>query len=193
MVTTEQVKALREATGLSVMQIKKALEEVNGDADKALEILKKKSKDIAAKRADKEFGAGTVAAYIHTNGTVGTLVELLSETDFVSNNPEFKTLAYDIAMHVAAALPQYVKSDEITPEVRESVKEIFIKDLEGKPANLHEKILEGKLGSYFKERVLLEQPFIKNPDQTINDLINAAVHKFGEKIEVRRFTRFSVK
>lgn len=175
------------------MQVKKALEESNGDADKALELLKKKSKDIAAKRSDRTFGAGTVAAYIHAGGTVGTLVELVSETDFVSGNEEFKRLAYDIAMHISATTPEFVHMDHVSEETKNGAKELFMKELEGKPANLHEKILEGKVASYFKDRVLMDQPFIKNPEQTIGDLILAAIHKFGEKIEVRRFARYSVK
>lgn len=193
MVTTEQVKALRESTGLSVMQVKKALEETNGDAVKALELLKKKSKDVAAKRTDKTFGAGTVASYIHGNGTVGVLVELVSETDFVSNNEEFKRLAYDIAMHIAATMPEFVHMEHVSEDIKKGAKELFVKDLEGKPKELHDKILEGKLAAYFKERVLMDQPFIKNPDQTIRDLIEAAIHKFGEKIDVRRFARYSVR
>lgn len=175
------------------MQVKKALEETNGDAEKALDLLKKKSKDVAAKKSDRTFGAGTVASYIHANGAVGVLVELVSETDFVSNNEEFKRLAYDIAMHIAATTPEFVHMDHVSDTVKSGAKELFVKELEGKPANLHEKILEGKLASYFKERVLMDQPFIKNPDQTIADLINEAIHKFGEKIEVRRFARYSVR
>ncbi len=175
------------------MQVKKALEEANGDSQKAIELLKKKSKDVAAKKLDRTFGAGTVAAYIHANGTVGVLVELVSETDFVSNNEEFKRLAYDIAMHIAATTPEYVHLEHVTDAIKAGAKELFVKELEGKPEALHEKILEGKLASYFKDRVLMEQPFIKNPEQTIGDLILAAIHKFGEKIEVRRFARYSVK
>jgi elongation factor Ts len=193
MVTLDQIKSLREATGLSVMQVKKALEEADGDADKALALLKKKSKDIAAKKADRKLNAGTVAAYIHAKGAVGAMVELVSETDFVSSNEAFVKLAYEIALHVAASNPEYNTLADITDEVKEKAKELFIKEVEGKPAELKEKILQGKLDAYFKERVLSEQPFVKNPDITITDLVNEAIQKFGEKIAVTRFVRYSVK
>jgi elongation factor Ts len=193
MVTLDQIKSLRESTGLSVMQVKKALEEANGDATKALAILKKKSKDIAAKKADRKFNAGSVGAYIHTKGAVGAMVELLCETDFVANNEAFVKLAYDIALHVAAANPEYNTLADITDAVKESTRELFIKEVEGKPAALKEKILQGKLDTYFKERVLSEQAFVKNPDITITDLINESIQKFGEKIAVGRFVRYSIK
>ncbi len=189
----DQIKSLRESTGLSVMQVKKALEEAKGDSAKALEILKKKSKDIAAKKADRTFGAGAIATYIHGKGAVGAMVELVSETDFVSNNEEFQKLAKEIAMHVAAANPEYNRLEDITPEIKERTKELFIKEVEGKPKELQDKILEGKIASYFKERVLTEQPFIKNPEITVGGMIEEAIHKFGEKIQVSRFSRFSVK
>ena len=193
MVTLDQIKSLRESTGLSVMQVKKALEEANGDAAKALALLKKKSKDVAAKKADRTFGAGTVASYIHAKGTVGAMVELVCETDFVSGNEAFIKLAYDIALHIAASNPEYNTSADITEAVKDATKALFIKEVEGKPKDLQEKIMQGKLDSYFKERVLAEQMYVKNPDITITDLINEAIHKFGEKIAVGRFVRFSIK
>ncbi len=193
MVTLDQIKSLRESTGLSVMQVKKALEEANGDATKALAILKKKSKDIAAKKADRKFNAGAMAAYIHNKGAVGAMVELLCETDFVSGNEAFQKLAYDIALHVAASNPEYNTLADVTEAVMETTKGLFIKELEGKPKNLHDKIMQGKLDAYFKERVLSEQMFVKNPDITIAELINEAIQKFGEKIAVGRFVRYSIK
>ena len=193
MVTLDQIKSLRESTGLSVMQVKKALEEANGDATKALAILKKKSKDIAAKKADRKFNAGAMAAYIHNKGAVGAMVELLCETDFVSGNEAFQKLAYDIALHVAASNPEYNTLADVTEAVMETTKGLFIKELEGKPKNLHDKIMHGKLDAYFKERVLSEQMFVKNPDITIAELINEAIQKFGEKIAVGRFVRYSIK
>jgi elongation factor Ts len=193
MVTLDQIKSLRESTGLSVMQVKKALEEADGDATKALAILKKKSKDVAAKKADRKFNAGAVGAYIHTKGAVGAMVELVCETDFVSGNEAFVKLAYDIALHVAASNPEYNTLADITDEVKEATKGLFIKEVEGKPAALKDKILQGKLDAYFKERVLSEQMFVKNPDITITDLINESIHKFGEKIAVGRFVRYSIK
>jgi elongation factor Ts len=192
MVTTEQIKELRDMTGVSVIQCKKALEEANGDKEKALDILRKKSKDIAAKKGDRVFGAGSVASYIHSNGTVGALVELVTETDFVANNQEFKALAREIAMHVAASNPSYVRTSEIPESEQTKAKELFAGEVEGKPEELKEKILSGKIGSYFKERVLLEQPYIKNPDVTVSGLIEQAIQKFGEKIDVGRIARFDV-
>ena len=149
MITTEEIKALREETGLSIMQCKQALEEALGDKAKALEILKSKGAAIAAKKGDRTLGAGVVASYVHAGGAIGALVELLCETDFVAKNPEFKNVAYEIAMHVAAM----------------------------NPADTGE---------------LLDQPFIKDSSRKVGDLVNGAVQKFGERTEVRRFTRFSV-
>ncbi len=192
MITTEQIKSLRDSTGVSVMQCKKALEEAGGDAEQALAILRKKSKDIAAKKSDRVFGAGTIASYVHSTGTVGALVELVSETDFVSKNEDFVKLARDIAMHITAANPEFVKTSEISEEVKEKARELFKGEVVDKPVAMQEKILEGKLASYFKERVLLEQPYIKNPDVTIGGLIEEAIQKFGEKVEIARMVRFSV-
>jgi elongation factor Ts len=192
MITTEQIKELRDKTGVSVMQCKKALEEAGGDMEKAILILKKKSKDIATKKADREFGAGAIASYIHSTGTIGTMVELVSETDFVSKNEEFKTLARDIAMHIAASNPEFLKKEDITAEAREKVEAIFADEVKGKPENLRAEIMSGKVDAYFKEKILYEQPFIKNPDYTIYNMLEQAIQKFGEKIEVARFVRYSV-
>ncbi len=191
-ITTEQVKALRDHTGVSVMQCKKALEEAGGDAEKAIVILRKKSGEISAKKGDRTFKAGTVQAYIHSNGTVGTMVELNCETDFVANNDEFKTLARDIAMHATATNPKFLTAAEISDADKKVASEVFSKEVEGKPAEMKEKILQAKLDTYFAEMVLVNQPFIKNPDATIQNLIDAAVQKFGEKMAVGRFQRFKV-
>lgn len=192
MITTEQIKKLRDSTGVSVMQCKKALEEAGGDVKKALVILEKKSKEIASKKSDRTLKAGVISAYIHGNGTVGTMVELSCETDFVSGNPEFKALAYEIAMQVAATNPEFVKKEDISAEAKATASEVFAKEAEGKPENIKAKIIEGKLDAFFAEKILLEQPHIKNPDVTIGQLITSAVQKFGEKIEVARFARFAV-
>ncbi len=194
MITTEQIKELRDLTGVSVMQCKKALEEAQGDKEKALLILRKKSSDIALKKGDRELGAGVVQSYIHSNKTVGTLIELSCETDFVARNEEFVTLARDIAMHITATNPEYTDETEITEDVRAKVIEMFKKEVSesGKPADIQEKMMEGKLSAYFAERTLLAQPFVKNPDLTIKGLIDGAVQKFGEKIAVSRFVRFTV-
>lgn len=193
MITTEQIKELRDATGVSVMQCKKALEETGGDKEKALLILRKKSAGIAEKKGDRELGAGVVDAYIHSNKTVGTLIELSCETDFVARNEEFIALAREIAMHITATNPTYIEESEITDDVRAKVTQMFKKEVEesGKPADIKEKMMEGKLATYFAERTLLGQAFIKNPDITIKQLIDGGVQKFGEKIAVSRFARFS--
>lgn len=191
-ITTEQVKALRDQTGVSVMQCKKALEEAGGDTAKAIVILRKKSGEISAKKGDRIFKAGAIQAYIHSNGTVGTIVELNCESDFVANNEEFKTLARDIAMHATATNPKFLTVADITDADKNTAKSVFEKEVEGKSADMKEKILQGKLDTYFAEMVLVNQPFIKNPEMTIQNLIDAAVQKFGEKMAVGRFQRFKV-
>lgn len=191
-ITTAEIKALRDETGLSIMQCRKALEEAGGDKEKAKILLSKKSGDIASKKGDRTLGAGTIAAYIHASGNIATMVELSCETDFVSKNEEFKALAKDIAMQVAATNPAYLKREDINEEERSKAADAFKGEVEGKPEEMKEKILTGKVDAYFSEKVLLEQPFIKNPDQKIQDLINGAVQKFGERTEIRRFARFSV-
>ncbi len=191
-ITTELIKQLRDKTGVSVMQCKKALDEVGGDMEKAIVLLQKKSADIANKKGDRELGAGVVSSYIHATGTVGTMVELLCETDFVANNEEFRKLARDIAMHIAATNPQFLKIEDIDEHSQSLATEMLSKELIGKPEDMKAKILEGKLTAYWSERVLLDQPFIKNPDVTIIGLIQSATQKFGEKIEISRFTRYAV-
>ncbi|KKS58895.1 MAG: Elongation factor Ts [Candidatus Nomurabacteria bacterium GW2011_GWA2_42_41] len=194
MITTEQIKELRELTGISVMQCKKALEEASGDKEKALLILRKKSGDIATKKGDRELGAGIIESYIHSNKSVGALVELSCETDFVARNEEFVAMARDIAMHITATNPQYIDETEITEDVRAKVIDMFKKEVEesDKPAEIKEKMMEGKLAGYFGERTLLAQAFVKNPDITIKQLIDGGVQKFGEKIAIARFSRFAV-
>lgn len=191
-ITTDRVKELRDKTGISVMQCKKALEEAGGDMDKALLVLQKNSKASALKKMERTLKAGVVQSYIHGTGSVGSIVELLCESDFVAKNQEFKTLAYDIAMHVAALDPQYLSKEDIPAADKAAAEEMFAKEVEGKPEELKAKILGGKLDSYFAERTLLDQPFIKNGDLTIRNLLEAAVQKFGEKTEIGRFTRFSI-
>lgn len=192
MITTEDIKKLRDETGVSVMQCKKALEEAGGDVAKAMVILKKKGADAAAKKADRTLGAGVIASYVHATGNVGAMVELACETDFVAKNPEFKQLAYDIAMHIVASKPEFLKKEDITQDAKDIAMSVFEKEVAGKSKDMKEKILEGKLAAYFSDRVLLNQPFIKNPDVVISDHIAAAVQKFGEKMELVRFVRFAV-
>lgn len=191
-ITTEIIKKLRDETGVSVMQCKKALEEAAGDLEKAKIILRKISKQSADKKAARTLGAGTVASYIHSNGTVGALVELLCETDFVARNEEFKALARDIAMHITALSPEYLKMEDVKEEDKKAAKELFEKEIAGKSKEIRDKIMEGKLSSYFGEKVLLEQVFIKNPEINIRTLVEQANQKFGERTEIGRFVRFSI-
>jgi len=191
-ITTEQVKELRDQTGVSIMQCKKALEEAQGDIEKAIVILRKKSGEISAKKADRTFGSGTIQAYIHANGNVGTILELNCETDFVANNDAFKTLARDIAMHVTATNPKFLSTNDITDADKQTAKEVFEAEVKDKPENMREKVLQGKMDAYFSEMVLLNQPFIKNPEVTIQGLVDGAVQKFGEKMAVGRFKRFKI-
>lgn len=191
-ISLDQVKELRDETGISVMQCRKALEDAGGDKEKALILLRKKGAEISAKKSDRSLGAGIVSAYIHSNGLIGSMVELACETDFVAKNEEFVKLAHDIAMQISATNPEFRTMDEIVETDKTKAKEIFAEEVVGKPEELKEKILQGKLDAYFKERVLLDQPFIKNQDLTIRQLIDGFVQKFGERIEVSRFSRFTV-
>lgn len=193
MVSTEQIKTLRDKTGVSVMECKKALEEANGDDEKALVLLRKKSSRAAEKKADRTLGAGAVAAYIHAGGTVGAMVLLSSETDFVAKNEDFKKLAYEIALHTAAMSPQFVSKDQVKPEDIRAAKEVFEKEAEEKPENIRAQIVEGKLADYLKEKVLLEQSYVKDSSKTIRDLIEEATQKFGERIEVTECVRLGVR
>lgn len=192
-ITSAQIKELREKTGISVMQCKKALEEAAGDMDKAIIILKKKRSEAADKKSDRKLGAGAVGSYIHNTKEAAALVLLASETDFVSKNEEFVALANDIAMHVTATDPKYISRDEIPAEVIEKAKEVFAGEIADKPAEMQEKIMEGKLSSYFKDQILMEQDFIKNPESTIGEMVTGAVQKFGENITIVQFSRVSVK
>ncbi len=192
-ITSAQIKELRDQTGISVMQCKKALEEAGGDMDKALIILKKKRSEAAEKKSDRALGAGAIGAYVHNTNEVAALVHLACETDFVAKNAEFIALAREIAMHVAALSPKFISRDEVSPEIIEKAKEVFAGEVAGKPAEMQAKILEGKLSSYFKDQILMEQDFIKNPDTTIGELVSGAVQKFGENVTVVSMSRVSVK
>jgi elongation factor Ts len=191
-ISTEQIKELRDITGVSIMQCKKALEEAEGDMDKAKVILSKASAKSASKKADRDLGAGVVSSYIHAGGSVGSMVELLCETDFVSKNEEFIALAREIAMQVAATDPEYITGEEINEEIKAKATEIFAEEAEGKPEEIKTKIIEGKLESYFGEKTLLKQAYIKDTEKTINTLIEEGVQKFGEKIQVGRISRFAI-
>lgn len=192
-ITSAQLKELREKTGISVMQCKTALTEAGGDMEKAVIILKKKRSEAADKKSDRELGAGAVGTYEHNTNEVSAMVLLSCETDFVSKNEEFIALAKDIAMHVAATDPKYISRAELPAEAIEKAKEVFASEVADKPAEMQEKIMEGKLASYFKDQILLEQDFIKNPDSTISEMVTGAVQKFGENVSVAQIARLSVK
>jgi elongation factor Ts len=191
-ITTDTIKILRDKTGVSIMQCKKALEEAEGDMDKAEVILRKRSGAAADKKADRDLGAGAIGMYVH-EGEIGAMVLLSSETDFVARNQEFPVLARDIAMQVAATNPTYLSDADIAPEALEAAKAVFVAEVADKPKDMQEKILEGKMASYFKDQVLLNQPFIKDESKTIRDLITEASQKFGERVEVTKFVRFSAR
>ncbi|MFN3188347.1 MAG: elongation factor Ts [Candidatus Paceibacteria bacterium] len=192
-ITSAQIKQLRDQTGISVMQCKKALEEAEGDMDKAVIILKKKRSEAAEKKSDRELGAGAVGVYTHNTNEVAGMVILACETDFVSKNAEFVALARDIAMHVTATNPKYISKDEIDESILTKAREVFLSEVADKPAEMQEKIVAGKMDSYFKEQILLEQPFIKNPETTIAEMVSGAVQKFGENITIASISRLSVK
>ena len=174
------------------MQCKKALEEAEGDMDKAEVILRKRSGAAADKKADRDLGAGAIGVYVH-EGAIGAMVLLSCETDFVARNEEFPVLAREIAMQVAATNPTYLSDADIAPEALEAAKAVFQAEVADKPADMQEKILEGKMASYFKDQVLMNQPFIKDENKTIRDLITEASQKFGERVEVSKFVRLSAR
>ncbi|HEY0010614.1 MAG TPA: elongation factor Ts [Candidatus Paceibacterota bacterium] len=191
-ISMDAVKGLRDKTGVSVMQCKKALEEAGGDLEKAEVILRKRSGAAADKKSDRELGAGAVATYVH-GGEIGSMVLLSCETDFVARNEEFPQLAREIAMQVAATNPAFLTENDIAPEAQEAARAVFVEEVKDKPADMQEKILEGKMAAYFKDQVLMNQPYIKDESKTIRDLVTEASQKFGERVEVSRFVRFSTR
>jgi len=191
-ISMDTLKELRDRTGLSVMQCKKALEEANGDVAQAEVILRKRSGAAADKKSDRELGAGAIGTYVH-GGEIGAMVLLSCETDFVARNEEFPMLAREIAMQIAATNPAYLNDADIAPEALEAAKKVFVEEVKDKPADMQEKILDGKLQSYFKDQVLMNQPYIKDDSKTIRDLITEASQKFGERVEVTKFARFSAR
>jgi len=192
-ISMDQVKKLREETGISIMQCKKALEEAGGDMEKAKISLRKKASADAAKKGDRAFGAVCVASYIHQGGKVGVLVQLACETDFVAQNPEFVALANDIAVHIAGLSPEYVKETDIDEATREKYMSVFLDEAakSGKPADIQQKIAEGKWSEFLAGSVLLNQKFLKDDSKTISNLISDAVQKFGENTTIVKFVRFS--
>lgn len=190
--TAKDVQALREATGAGMMDCKKALEEAQGNMESATEILRKKGLAAAAKRAGKAASEGAVGSYIHMGGKIGVLVEVNCETDFVSRNERFQAIVKDLAMHIAAAAPLYVSRDEVPEALIAKEREIFMAQAKesGKPENILVKMVEGKADKYLKEICLLDQPFVKDPDKTIQQYLAEAVAEIRENIKVRRFARF---
>ncbi|MBL1434531.1 elongation factor Ts [Candidatus Wolfebacteria bacterium] len=191
-ISTDDIKALRQKTSVSIMQCKKALEDADGDMEQAIVLLKKRAGAIAEKKSGRDLGAGTVMSYIH-GGEVGSLVMLSCETDFVGKNKDFVALAREIAMQVAASDAKYISDSEITPEAKEAAHKVFVEEVQDKPEDMREKILEGKMKSYFKDMVILSQPYIKDPSKTVADLLSEATQKFGERIEITRIARFTVR
>jgi elongation factor Ts len=186
------VKKLREKTNAGFMDCKRALEEGGGDLEKAETILRTKGIANAGKKASRATKEGIVAAYIHLQGKVGVLVEVNCETDFVAKNENFRDFVKDITLHIAAAHPQYVSRDEVPAKIIESERAIYQAQVIGKPAHVAGKIVDGKLDKFFSTVCLMEQGFIKNPDQTVNDLVKSKIAELGENIVIRRFTRYLV-
>jgi elongation factor Ts len=191
-ISSELVKQLRDKTGAGMMDCKRALEETKGDMEAAIDYLRKKGAATAAKRADRETNQGVVEAYIHAGGRIGSMVELNCETDFVAKTPEFKALAHDIAMQIAAMTPLYIRKEDVPQDVLAKEIDIYKQHAvnEGKPAHIAEKIAQGRLEKYYQEVCLMEQSFIKDSGKTIQDLIDEATGKVGEKVGIRRFHRY---
>ena len=194
MISAASVKELREKTGAGMMDCKKALVESEGDMERASDILREKGLAAAAKKAGRIAAEGVVDSYIHMGGKIGVLVELNCETDFVAKTDVFKELSRDIAMHIAAANPKYISTDEVSQDDIEKEKEILRAQAlnEGKPEKIVDKMVEGRIQKYYKEVCLLEQPFVKDPDMTIAELITEKTVKIGEKLSIRRFARFAM-
>ena len=187
---SDLIKELRELTGAGMLEIKNALTESGNDKEKAIEILRKKGALKVGKKADRAANEGLVESYIHPGSRVGVLVEVNCETDFVARTDDFKMLAKDLALHIAAANPLYISPSDVPPEVVEKEKEIYKEQLKDKPADKVDMILEGKIAKYYEEACLMEQPFAKNPDLKVKDVVAAAVSKMGENVVIKRFARF---
>jgi elongation factor Ts len=193
-ITATSVQALRKTTGAGMMECKKALVEANGDPEKATDILRKSGAMKAAKRQDRETREGLVWSYIHMGGKIGVLVEINCETDFVARTNEFQQLAKDIAMHIAASSPDFIKREEVPAELLEREKSIYRDQAAqtGKPENVLDRIVEGRLEKFYQEVCLLDQPFVKNPDISVQQLMQELAGKVGENIQLRRFARFQL-
>ncbi len=193
-IDAEKIKQLRKATGAGFLDCKNALEENNGDIDKAAEFLRKKGIANAVKKMSREANQGIIEPYIHPGAQLGVMVEVNCETDFVARTADFKELAHEIAMHIAIAAPKYVKREDVPEDILNKEREIYAEQLKnsGKPENVIEKIIEGKINKFYKEICLLEQEYARDNSMTIHDLIKSFIAKLGENITVRRFARFKI-
>jgi len=189
-----QVKELRQQTGAALMACKSALQEAKGDLDNAVTILRTRGLAAAAKKSGRAAAEGTVGSYLHAGGRIGVMIEVNCETDFVAKNEDFHVLVRDLAMHVAASSPRFVSREEVPADEVEKERQIFRDQAKasGKPEKILDKIVDGKLDRFYSEHCLLDQPFVKDPDRSIKDVVNAAVLKLGENIQVRRFVRYGV-
>ncbi|MGB0418459.1 MAG: translation elongation factor Ts [Opitutales bacterium] len=191
-INAKMVGQLRESTGAGLMDCKKVLVEAEGDFDQAVELLRKKGMATAAKKAGRDASDGLVDAYIHLGGKVGVLVEVSCESDFVAKTDDFKSFVRDIAMHIAATNPVCVSREEVDPEIVAAERKVAESQAEGKPARAIEQIVEGKLNKFLSESCLLEQAFVKDPDQTVQELLTAMIAKMGENMAIKRFARFQI-
>ena len=193
-ITAKMVKELRDATNAGMMDCKKALKECEGDLEAASDYLRKKGIASADKKADRDTSQGLVGSYIHMGGKVGVLVEVACETDFVARTDDFQQMVHNIAMHIAAASPAAVTRDEVDPTLLDKEKEIYAAQMreEGKPEEMIEKIVMGKVGKFYSEIVLMEQKYVKDPDMTVEDYVKSVIGKLGENMQVKRFQRFAI-
>ena len=192
MISANDVKKLRERTGAGMMECKRALEQAEGNMDRAVDILRERGLAAAAKKAGRAATEGLIESYIHLQGRIGVLLEINCETDFVANTSDFRVLAHDVAMHIAAARPRFVRTDEVPEAELDHERQVLTAQArnEGKPAAIVDKMVEGRLKKFYQEVCLLHQPFVKNPDITIDQLLKEHIARLGEQITVRRFARF---
>lgn len=194
MITSAMIKEVRATSGAGMLNCKKALEETNGDIEKAVELLREKGMSAASKKSSRIAAEGIVDSYIHLGGKIGVLVEVNCETDFVAKTDDFKSFVKDIAMHIAAINPQYVSKEDVPKEIIEKEKSILKAQAlnEGKPENIVDKMVEGRINKFYKEICLLEQSFVKDADKTVEDIVKEQIVKIGENVQVRRFTRYQM-
>ncbi len=191
-IETSSIKKIREKTGLPIMDCKKALEEAGNNSEKALKLLEKRGIEIALKKNERETPQGLIASYIHTNGKIGVLLEANCESDFVAKTEDFRELLKNIALQIAAMSPIGIEKKDIAPEIIEERKKWWDKEFSGKPEKIREKIIEGKLNDFYREKILLEQTFVKDENTTIRDYITAVIAKLGENIIIKRFVRYEL-